>query len=180
MSVREKATLPGLERFLPESAPPHARTFADLTTREVARLYDVTSQAVDNWIEAGCPCTRPPGGRRRFDLALVVQWRRERDRAHSPVAPDDPDLAVPAGQSPALERYRHAAADMKEHELAVIRREYMSRADVCLDMARISAALSSSLERVMRIHPAAASDIYDAKEDACTQLAQVAPTPDDP
>ena len=180
MSVREKATLPGLERFLPESAPPHARTFADLTAGEVARLYAVTPQAVDKWIAAGCPCARPPAGRRRFDLALVIPWRRERDRAHSPTAPDDPDLVVPAGQSEALERYRLAKAKQAELDLAIALRLHIPRADVCRDHRRIAAALRAALESVGRRHgTAVAAEIADAIDHTIAQLDQVAPAPDD-
>lgn len=58
-----------------------------------------------------------PGKPRKYDLAEIIQWRLKYvEQLSAPKESDDPMLA--GGDSPALERYRNARADLAEMDKA--------------------------------------------------------------
>lgn len=76
--------------------------FDNLTRNHVAQAFDVSARTVSNWLEAGCP--RKPNG--RYCLKDVIQWKI-----------DELEAEVANVDSPALERYRTARAELAELEL---------------------------------------------------------------
>jgi len=75
-----------------------------ITAAELARLFEISSQAVVKWRHAGCPVE--PGGR-TFRVASVVAWMLERERARL-------DEAMAAGES--RDRWQAARASKVEYE----------------------------------------------------------------
>ena len=147
--MAKRAVLPGFEQYLePESGP--VRSFDDLTAREVGALFGVTVQAIDGWVRTGCPNTRE-GHHRVFDLAKVIQWRRQRD-AEINAATGSTDPLLTGGNSPALETYRHWKAKQAEQDFLRRAGELLERAEVVNQFRATAARLRAQLETVERQH----------------------------
>ncbi|HEX5567423.1 MAG TPA: helix-turn-helix domain-containing protein [Streptomyces sp.] len=56
----------------PESLPGGLKPL--LTTTQLKTYYQISRWTLEQWIEAGCPVRRTPGGHKRFDLDAVEQW----------------------------------------------------------------------------------------------------------
>jgi phage terminase Nu1 subunit (DNA packaging protein) len=57
-----------------------------LTPAELAAAMRVSTKTVSRWDAAGCPCEWA-GSRRRYDLAAVQAWNRERAACRSEETP---------------------------------------------------------------------------------------------
>jgi phage terminase Nu1 subunit (DNA packaging protein) len=57
-----------------------------LTPSELAAAMRVSTKTVSRWDVAGCPCEWA-GSRRRYDLAAVQAWNRERATCRSEETP---------------------------------------------------------------------------------------------
>jgi len=90
-----------------------------LNAGQLAESIGKSRQTIHNWLAEGLP--RNPD--KTFSLPDVISWLLDRETA----------LLPPAGQgcdSPALERYRQARAELAELDLAQKRGELISIADV--------------------------------------------------
>ncbi len=94
------------------------------TQEQVAKFFGVELQTVHGWCKTKGPGGRMPGRKGNYPLDEIVQWLRNQGpwrRFQVNGDGDDPMLA--AGDSPALERYRNARADLSELELAEKRQQ---------------------------------------------------------
>lgn len=91
-----------------------------LPTREVAAMLGVTETTVKRWAEEGIiPCTRTPGGHRKFRLTDIVRFAAERGYTLAGTAPP-PMTAAQMEQlqlGVALKDYRRLATVFKEEAL---------------------------------------------------------------
>jgi len=81
-----------------------------LTAAELAAAMRVSARTVARWDTAGCPCEWA-GSRRRYDLAAVQAWNRERapqcQPAKTPPAAGTPRLASVVADFTAASRKVH-------------------------------------------------------------------------
>jgi hypothetical protein len=92
--------------------PRRTDAFGALTASEIARIWQVTPQAVGLWVKRGS-CPRNPDG--TYNLTAVIAWRE----------------AQAAGVSDGVdwrERNQRALALINEHDLAVKRGQYIETA----------------------------------------------------
>jgi phage terminase Nu1 subunit (DNA packaging protein) len=91
-----------------------------VSTKAVATLFGVSHVAVSRWhSKAGCP----RNGDGTYDLGAVIRWKLQRIQEESVTA-------KAASSSPALERKRMLENEIKEIELAKLRGQLISIADV--------------------------------------------------
>lgn len=69
-----------------------------LNTDELRAHFGISAWTVNEWRKAGCPMSRLPGGRRRFDLAAVKAWLAAQDEAGAETSAERARKAV-AGRS---------------------------------------------------------------------------------
>jgi phage terminase Nu1 subunit (DNA packaging protein) len=100
--------------------------------KELAKLFGVSVQAVDGWINRDCPVEEAPTGPGtgyRFDTAKVAAWR-------SQVAVDEATANIePEGEggesyAEAQRRKEIAVANLRELELSLKKSELVSRQEV--------------------------------------------------
>lgn len=108
-----------------------------LAGKDLADIFSISPQAVSKWAAEGCP--------RRgkfYNLAEVITWKILKARQIAG------DLMAAGGDSPHLERYRSASADLREMEVeerrgALVRlddtKEFLGR------LAKIIRSLGASL-----------------------------------
>lgn len=158
-SDEKQSTLPGVEGVRPGETGTLDGRFADLTTREVAHIFDVSKQALDGWRAAGCPVEKYDG-RLHWDLPLVVQWRRQRDREkNSGTVAADPDGTT----EQQMEYYK-----LKEQRLKVQRMEgkLVKISDVKRELRQVFQALNREIETLEQSYPQAAEEIRDCVDRA--------------
>lgn len=118
------------------------RRWIAVNQAELAAFFDVSLDTIATWRKKGMPGT--PG---RYDLAEAFAWWRSegpgRHRGgHDFATAAMDDLIVAAGDSPNLERYRLAKAQLAELELEQKRRAVIPR-----EMARNALGRIASLWR---------------------------------
>ncbi len=91
----------------------------NVVTKELASFFDVSRQAIDRWVAAGCPKI----GRGRFDLKAVHKWWIENIHAERSAA-DDEQL------SEAKRRYWSSKADSEKLKVLKERKELIALDDV--------------------------------------------------
>lgn len=91
---------------------------------ELAKVLKKSTVAIDGWLSRGCPAkSGPQDGKRsyEFDLADVVEWRLEHERAQTKAARVDVDL------SEAKRRKAVAEASISEMDEKVRRGDLLER-----------------------------------------------------
>lgn len=79
-----------------------------MTGQEVASIFSVSAAAVTKWSRDGCPRKGA-----HYNFPDVLQWRIEKL-----TVPKGMDPMLAGDNTPALERYRYAAAQLKEIDVA--------------------------------------------------------------
>ncbi len=104
------------------------RTINFLTTRQLARMWQVSEATIKRWADAGhLNSQKTLGGHRRFALAEVLKFQSERgfDAGRERV---EPKRAATTTASGALERFFEAIAIGHEAEAtAILLRQYLDR-----------------------------------------------------
>ena len=49
-----------------------------VNTLEASKTLGISERTLARWADAGCPCVRLAGGRRRWDLSQVKEWLESR------------------------------------------------------------------------------------------------------
>lgn len=52
-----------------------------ITSLEASRVLGVAERTLLRWADEGCPCTRLPSGRRRWQLSEIQSWLESRGGA---------------------------------------------------------------------------------------------------
>ena len=79
--------------------------------RKVAAFFGVSETTIKDWRARGMP-----GEPKRYNLSEITKWRIDIERSRA--APPSEDPLLDGGDSPALERYRNAKADLAELDIA--------------------------------------------------------------
>jgi len=136
--------------------------FVARTIDQVARFFRVNRRTVAEWRAEGCP-----GSRGAYPLSEVVQWLKEHKWTR-PGAPD-PEVADPlmgGANTPALERYREAAAQLKELDYQERIGVLVSRDRIHDGLLRCGGVLRSAMENLQReFGPEAVAIMDDALDD---------------
>lgn len=124
--------------------------FTARTIDQVARFFRVNRRTVSEWKGRGCP-----GGRGAYSLPDIVQWLREHiwsdggnGKPLQGFEGDDDDLQ--GFDSPGLERYRLAKAEITELDLAAKKKQMVSRDSIGDGLVRCSGVLRGALENLQR------------------------------
>jgi len=118
-----------------------AKEWIGRTLGDVATVYGVSVPTVKGWRASGMP--GQPG---RYPLADISRWLRAEGPWRPRIAADGDELLVSGSDSPALERYRQAKAELSELELARQRKDVMPLEDV----RRVCETYGSHIKRATR------------------------------
>lgn len=110
---------------------------------DVAVVYAVSLDTVKSWAKQGMP--GEPGA---YELPAISAWLRGKGpwRQHAKIESDDPLLSD--GDSPGLERYRLAKAELAELELAERKKSLIERGKVRIVFSRLAAVLKRMGEEI--------------------------------
>lgn len=119
---------------------------------ELAELFDVSIDTIAAWRKKGMPGTTG-----RYDVRQILTWLRSdgpwRPRASESVAgPGLDDLFVAGGDSPNLERYRLARAQLAELELEQKKRALFPRDAARSVLGRVASLWRRYGERIGKRH----------------------------
>lgn len=131
--------------------------------QDVAYFFNRKIDAVKNWAKQGMP--GEPGA---YDLVEIARWLFTVG-PWKPDIPDDP-LLEGGGDSPALERYRLARAELVEYELAEKRRNMLSREVVRVTLGRWAAILRQCGERLGKRFGSEAVETFNDSLAECESL----------
>lgn len=133
---------------------------------EVGEFFRVSLDTVASWRKKGMP-----GASGRYDLAEILVWLRS-DGPWRPRGGGDltggplDELIVAAGDSPNLERYRLAKAQLAELELERQKGSLLPREKVRSGLGRFAAILRQLGERLGKRHgPEVFGSVNDALDD---------------
>ena len=96
---------------------PRKTDFRKLTKGDLAAALDVSTQTIDQWLTRGMPYVSKPGAGSRFyefELAAVLRWRLDYERAQQAAATDATDIDEA--------KRRKAVADATLAEMEVARK----------------------------------------------------------
>lgn len=133
---------------------------------DVGEFFGVSLDTVASWRKKGMPGTSG-----RYDLAAILVWLRSdgpwRSRGGSDLTGGPLDeLIVAAGDSPNLERYRLARAQLAELELERQKGSLLPREKVRSGLGRFAAILRQLGERLGKRHgPDVFGSVNDALDD---------------
>lgn len=106
--------------------------------KDIAQVYNLTAQAVGLWHRNG-GCPRDENG--TYDIRRVVEWHEAKL-----AVPEGMESARGGGNSPALERYRSARADVAEHERDLLTGKLVEKAEAEEEMLAKCNFLSQALD----------------------------------
>lgn len=143
------------------------------TLRDVAAWLDIAPATLKFWEGRGCPGFQ----NRRYDVQKIVRWLvRERSLASPPKkadparAPDEDDVLLALGSSPALERYREARARIAELQADEAEGTYVNVARMQAGLQRMAAILRDAGDRLQKRHGPDAKALLDEHLDAFEAL----------
>jgi hypothetical protein len=92
------------------------------SARELCRKLGVSQHAVNEYVQQGAPHSKTGKGH-RYNFVEFREWMAANGKTGKPgrpwpsqQQPDENDPLLAAGESPGLERYRNAKADLAEYE----------------------------------------------------------------
>ena len=160
---------------------PRKTDFKTLTKIELAAALDVSTQTLDAWLARGMPFERRPGAGARtyaFDLAAVLRWRLDYERAQAAAATDETDIDEAKRRRAVAEaRLAEMAADREAGQL--LAREDVDAA-VIASFVRVRAKLLSIPSKVAPLVAgadvnAAGATLRAAIHDALRELSETTP-----
>lgn len=132
---------------------------------DVAVVYGVSLDTVKSWAKQGMPGV--PGA---YPLPEISKWLRSTGPWRQHVRPADDDPLLADGDSPGLERYRMAKAQLAEYDLAERTKNLLSRDKARGVLIRWASVIRRMGERLGKRYGA---DAAIAVNDALTECSYV-------
>lgn len=130
---------------------------------DVASLLGVNRSTLHRWVtERDCP-RRDDGS---FDLAAVIAWRCAELEARALTASGDPLLAG-GGDSPNLERYRAAKAELAELDVGERRNSLIPRDELRVGLGVAASAIRRGIQEIDTRFGSEASGIMTSALESC-------------
>ena len=144
----------------------HDNRWTVYSQRDLASALGVDPSTVQQWVRDGLPRNRAGKNRYKYCIPCGAEWMRRIAAAGAPQRePVDDELLVGC-DSPALERYRLAAAKLKELDLEERKTSLLPRDKVRTALGRFSLILRQLGERLgKRYGPEAQLSLKDAIDD---------------
>ena len=142
------------------------KTWVAGTLGDLADIYAVSLDSVKRWRSQGLP-----GKSGRYVLREVSAWLRESGPWRPRVSAEGDELLASGSDSPALEEYRKAKAELAKLDLATRRREMLSADDVRMICETYGEHVKRATRTLKRRYGAAAGEIItDALQAAADDL----------